>query len=137
MQNSGFYQDGSVFVTESLLYRQRNHSSTILFCLEDPAEKLRHGFRPLYSVLFLNAFQFPKEVSATEHMTACLKAEVWLPEVVNGYAAKSGQDFHGIHGVYPPFGMSHKEACPGCGRVVQPPSLFVHTDACLVKVDIL
>ena len=64
-----FYQDSSVFVTESLLYRQGNHPSTILFCLEDSEKKGSHGFRPVYLVLFLNTFQLSKEVGATEHMT--------------------------------------------------------------------
>lgn len=132
-----FCQNGSVFVTESLLYSQGNHSSATLFWLEDPAEKLRHAFRPLYPVLFLNTFQLPKEMGATEHMTTGSKTDVRLPEVVDGYAAKTGQDFHGIHGIRTPLGMGHKESCPVSGSIVQPPALFAHADACLITVEVL
>ena len=40
---------------------------------------------------------------------------------MDGYATKTGQDSHGIHGLRPPLGMGHKEACPVSGRIVQPP----------------
>lgn len=56
---------------------------------------------------------------------------------MDGYATKTGQDSHGIHGLRTPFGMGHKEACPVRGRIVQPPSLFAHVDACLITMEVL
>ena len=56
---------------------------------------------------------------------------------MDGYATKTGQDLHGIHGFRTSFGMGHKEACPVSGCTVQPPPLFAHADACLITVEAL
>ena len=40
---------------------------------------------------------------------------------MEGYATKTGQDPHGIHGFRTSLGMGHKETCPVSGCTVQPP----------------
>lgn len=66
-----------------------------------------------------------KECSGSDS-PAGLKAEIRLPKIMDGYATKTGQDSHVIHGLRTSFEIGHKEACPVSGRMVSPP-LFLPT----------